>query len=187
MYRALAAFALLLACSPAFSQVIYQPVQYQFSLGSGDQHYFYGGNNPRVHAAAHFSTRAYYPNNQHNFDGGNSFGQTSLLNDRSPVFTDCVPFRDASRIGFTEADAHNEAYANAARYYRKSDELAAAIPTADGALIVPPTPVCVAASADQLRAAVPHRGEIIIIPKRLLDQPLKNFTNPPAGKVASTN
>jgi|SRR6185437_6705081 len=173
-------------CAPAFAQIIYQPVQYQFSTGCGDQHYFYGGTNPRVHAAAHQLLRTYYPNNLHNFDGGNSFDQTSVLSYRAPVFSDDLPYQNVARFGYTEADARNEAYGNAARYFRKSDELAAAIPTADGALIVPPTPVCIVpTAAARASTTQPTHGQIIIIPKRLMDQPLKNFTDPPAAKVAA--
>jgi hypothetical protein len=158
-------------CAPAMAQVIYLPVQYQFSTGCGDQHYFYGGVDPRVHATAHQMLRTYYPNNLHNFDGGNSFGQPSVLHDRPAVFSDDMPFQNVARFGYTEADAHNEAYANAARYYRKSDELAAAIPAPDGSLIVPPTPVYITpTAAPRASTTQPSHGQIIIIPKRMLDR-----------------
>jgi len=181
-------FALLgLISSPALAQVMYLPVRSQFSAG-GEQHYFYGGNDPRVHAMARYNCRPYgYATNLHRFDGGNSFGQTSPLYDRTPVFTDCIPFQDASRFGYTAADAHNEAYANAARYFRKADQLAAAIVTPDGSLVVPPAPVTPIYSRTMIApSTMPKRGQVIIIPKRLLDRPVKDFEALPK-KVASAS
>src|SRR5687768_3513082 len=141
MFRALAAVVVVsVFSSSAFAQVIYQPVRSHY-VGANGQVYHYGGNDPRVHEIMQYNCPPYgYANNLHRFDGGNSFGQPSPLYDRTPVFTDCIPLRDASRFGYTAADAHNEAAANAARYFRKADQLAAGIPTLDGALIVPPTP-----------------------------------------------
>ena len=145
MFRALIASIVLSAGSSAFAQVMYQPVQYQFATGTGDQHYFYGGNDPRMHAVVQLGHG--YANNMHNFDGGNSFGQPSPQSDssdsHSQVFTDAIPYQNAARFGYTEADAHNEAYGNAARYFRKSDELAASVIQPDGSRTVPPTPVMI--------------------------------------------
>src|SRR5829696_1144518 len=99
-----------LAASAARAQVVYEPVRDQYQTARGDA-YFYGGIDPRVHAVA--GSGAYagrcgfhgYATNLHNFDAGNSFGQPMPMYERTPVFTDCVPFRDARRFGFTPADA----------------------------------------------------------------------------------
>lgn len=190
MFRALVAFSFCaLLSSPAFGQVFYQPVQSQFRTGTGDGYYYYGGTDLRTHIAARSACPQYgYANNLHHFDGGNSFGQPSPMYDRTPVYTDCMPGRDAARFGYTAADAENEARANAARYFRKADELAAAIRLIDGARIVPPTPVQVyvtpVAAAQSKLPGEASRGQIIIIPKKYLDRPLKDFIKTPA-KVAA--
>jgi hypothetical protein len=192
MFRALAGLVVLsLFSSAAVAQIMYLPVRSQYTDSYG-QPYYYGGNDPRVHAMMHDGCPRYgYANNLHRFDGGNSFGQPSPLYDRTPVFTDCIPFQDAARFGYTAADAHNEAAANAARYFRKADQLAGGIITVDGALIVPPTnaPLYVApAPAGHYNTThvttMPKRGSVIIIPKDLLDKKLSDFEKPPM-KVAS--
>ena len=202
MLRCLAiALCLTLLASPALAQIMYEPVRYQYQTPSG-QTYYYGGVDGRVHAAAGYLTgdgvcRGYsYGANLHNFDGGNTFNQPSPMYHREPVFTDCVPFRDARRFGYTAADARNEAYANTPTYFRKADLLASAIPTAEGGWVVP-------ASAPNVYVAprVLHRGngypatrtttnpasrpgQVIIIPKRLLDKKVKDLDQKPL-KVAS--
>jgi hypothetical protein len=188
MLRALSVLVVISISSAAFGQVLYLPVQSQFRTGRGDATYYYGGTDARVHAAARYTCQPYgYSNNLHRFDGGNSFGQPSPLYDRTQVFTDCIPFQDAAHFGYTAADAENEARANAATYFRKADLLAGAIPMLDGSLVVPPTPTPVYVAPVNVHGAstVPAHGQIIIIPKRLLDRPLKEFTAPTPGKVAS--
>src|SRR5688572_20735207 len=98
----------LVLASSAFAQVVYEPVRYQYETPQGGT-YFYGGVDPRVHAVAGYEQcRGYsYGGALHNFDGGNSFNQPSPMFYRAPVFTDCVPLRDASRFGYTPADARN--------------------------------------------------------------------------------
>jgi hypothetical protein len=204
MIRNLAALAVIVLSSSAFAQVIYQPVQYQFSTGNGDQTYLYGGTNPQVHQWANtprLSGYGYndvcpfrgYARNLHNFDGGNSFGQPSPMYDRTPIYSDCYGLQQASWFGFNEADARNEAYANAPRYFRKSDLLASAVRQSDGSLVVPATaphyvaptaPVSAPVSNYSQVPGMPARGQIIIIPKNLLDRPLKDFESHP-DKVAS--
>jgi hypothetical protein len=184
-----ALIACLFACafaSYASAQVIYLPVQYQFSTGTGDDHYLYGGLDARVHAIANRGQSYGYATNLHRFDGGNSFGQPSPLYDRTKIYTDCIPYQDASRFGWNEADVRNEAYSHAARYFRKADLLAAAIIQPDGTRVVPPAPVMTLITPARYSAAtMPAHGAIIIIPKKMLDRPLKEFTSPPAAKVAS--
>lgn len=183
--------------SGAFAQVIYEPVRYQYETPRGER-YFYGGADPRVHAVAGSERcRGYsYATNTHNFDGGNSFNQPSPMSDRPLIFTDCVPFRDASRFGYTAADAQNEAYANAPTYFRKADLLESAIPTSTGGWVVPSTapryaPVVGGGygkhrhpAARSTTSPASRPGQVIIIPKRLLDKKIKDVEQKPL-KVAS--
>ena len=194
----------LVLSTSTLAQVMYEPVRYQYETPCGEQ-YFYGGVDPRVHAVAGYESRYDarcgfhgYATNLHSFDGGNSFGQPSRLYERPAVFTDAVPFRDASRFGYTQADARNEAYANAPTYFRKVDLLAGAVPTATGGWVVP-------ASAPNVYVPSPMRydayrtypsmrttttnpasrpGQVIIIPKRLMDKKVKDVDAKPL-KVAS--
>jgi hypothetical protein len=199
----------LVLSSSAFAQVYYEPVKSQYDTGGlGDAtKYYYGGNNPLVHqwaSTAALSGYGYsdrcpfrgYARNLHRFDGGNSFGQPSPLYDRTPVYTDCIPYQDASRFGYTAADAHNEAYCNAASYFRKADILSAAVLQPDGTWSVPAnaTGVYVLPAAPLYRGATTspamtmpaRRGQILIIPKRLLDRPVKDFVDKPL-KVAAVS
>ncbi len=175
--------------SSAFAQtIVYQPVQYQFSAGRGDEKYLYGGTNVMVHAMARRCAPYGFATNLHRFDGGNSFGQPSPMYDRTAIYSDCVGMQNAAHFGFNEADARNEAYANAPRYFRKADLLASAVPAGDGTLLVPATaPHYVASAVDRSYSTLPGmpaRGQVIIIPKKLLDRPVKDFESRPA-KVAS--
>ena len=201
---AVALGSLLLSAAAASAQVIYEPVRYQYETPCGES-YYYGGVDPRVHAVAGYEARYTdarcgfhgYATNLHNFDGGNSFGQPSPLYNRPAVFTDAIPFRDASRFGYTQADARNEAYANAPTYFRKADLLATAIPTATGGYVVPanaPAGVYVTSPMryDAYRTYPSLRtttnpasrpGQVIIIPKRLMDKKVKDLDAKPL-KVA---
>ena len=181
--------------SSAMAQVIYEPIRYQYETPRGEM-YYYGGVDPRVHQVAGYDQcRGYsYGANLHNFDGGNSFNQPSPMYDRAPVFTDCVPFSDASRFGYTPADARNEAYANSPTYFRKADLLASAIPTHTGGWVVPANaPVYVPVLRHKghryttirtTTSPVTRPGQVIIIPKRLMDKKVKDIDQKPL-KVAS--
>jgi len=192
MLRSLVALSLFaLLTSSATAQVIYEPVRYQHDTGRSGQRYFYGGSDPRVHAVAQreLTCRVYGVGNLHQFDGGNSFGQPSPMTDQQAVFTDCAPYQEASWFGYTAADARNQAYANAPTYFRKGDLLDQAIRTLDGQVIVPASaPASLTRPRGTSPAPMPHyglpqRGQIII-PKRLLDRPVKELDRKPL-KVAS--
>ncbi len=193
MLRHVAVALGLLVSSSAFAQVIYLPVQSQYHTPSGET-YYYGGADLRVHAMArHHGCPSYgYANNLHRFDGGNSFGQPSPMYNRDAVYSDCAAFgQDVSRLGYSAIDAQNEANANAARYFRKADLLNNAIVLPDGSRIVPPTPPMFVPMQSNYVATSPmlmnpaRRGQVIIIPKKLLNRPLKEFTEPkPPQKVA---
>ena len=204
---AVALSAVFLSAAPAaFAQVIYEPVQYQYPVGYGNQHYYYGGSNPVVHENARVSPQCQplqfgYATNLHRFDGGNSFGQPSPLYYRPLVFTDCIGggLTNAANFGWLPVDARNEAVANAPTYFRKVDLLASAVPGSDGVYHVPPTAPQVyimnsagwpaysttRPAATLPSATMPGRGNVIIIPKRLLDRPLKDFTDHKPLKVAA--
>jgi hypothetical protein len=198
MLRSVAvALCSLVVSSSAFAQIMYEPVRSQYTASDGSV-YYYGGTDPRVHQLANYGNcpRYGYANNLHRFDGGNSFGQPSPLYDRTPVYTDCAPGQDVSRLGYTAADAENEARANAPRYFTKSAILTMAQPQTDGSWVVPasaggayivplsPAPYrgTTAPTATMINPA--KRGQIIIIPKSFLDRPVKDFEKK-AEKVAS--
>lgn len=199
MLRSVAvALCSLVVSSSAFAQILYQPIQSQYTASDGSV-YYYGGTDPRVHQLVNYGgcPRYSYSLNLHRFDGGNSFGQPSPLYDRTPIYTDCVPYRDASRFGYTAADAENEARANAPRYFTKAAILTMAQPLADGSWVVPasaggvylvpPTPAPYRGTTLPSTMMMPaaKRGQIIIIPKNFLDRPLKDFVEKKALKVAS--
>jgi hypothetical protein len=194
---AVALCSLVLSTS-AFAQVMYEPVRYQYETSRGEK-YLYGGVDPRVHAVAgYYGACGFhgYAMNLHNFDGGNSFNQPSPMYQRDVVFTDCIPFRDARLFGYTQADARNEAYANSPTYFRKADLLESAIPTATGGWVVPANapnyvPVMrptVNVHPTMMRSttspAGARPGQVIIIPKRLMDKKIKDLEEKPL-KVAS--
>ena len=185
----------LILSTSAMAQVIYEPVRYQYQTPRGAT-YYYGGTDPRVHMVAGSELcRGYsYATNLHNFDGGNTFNQPSPMYDRPPVYTDCAPFRDARLFGYTQADARNEAYANAPTYFRKADLLESGIVTPSGAVIVPanaPNYLMVAprhhaySTMRTTAPAVTRPGQVIIIPKRLMDKKVKDVGGEKPLKVAS--
>lgn len=139
MYRAAAVMLLLVVASSARAQVIYQPVQYQYSNGVT---YYYGGNDPSMHHyIEHVKCRNGYPSaiTGHHYNSlRNTVGQ---IGEKTFVFSDCLPFRNAAVYGYTAVDAHNEAMANMPLYFTKRDLLAAAVPAADGTLMVPASPM----------------------------------------------
>ena len=200
MLRSVAvALCSLVLSSSAFAQVMYEPVKSQYTASDGST-YYYGGTDPRVHRFADYNgcPRYGYANNLHRFDGGNSFGQPSPLYDRTPLYTDCIPFQDASRFGYTPADAENEARANAPRYFTKAGILTMAQPQIDGSWVVPASapgvylmpmtpPPYRGTTLPSTMMTPAKRGQIIIIPKSFLDRPLKDFVEKKPLKVASSN
>jgi hypothetical protein len=187
------AFLLAALCaSSAFAQIFYEPVHYQYSTGNGDEKFCYGGSDPRVLYYANNDCPAYHYGgiNFHRFDGGTSFNQPSPMYQRDRVFSDCVRGLDASYFGYTCADARNEAVANAPLYFRKADLINSAIREPDGSLTVHSSgPIYVArvhaAPARSPRdmstrpTTRPTSGQVIIIPKKLLDRPVKDFEKHP--------
>ena len=192
-----AAFCSFVLSSGALAQVIYQPITYQHDAGRYGGTYLYGGANPQTHLHARYDRPCnYYAGNLHRFDGGNSFGQPSPMYDRTPIYSDCAPFQNLNRLGWTAADAANEARANAPTYFRKIDLLASAVPQPDGSFVVPfyaPTVRVVEDDEDDddngaTTGPSTHpstkKGAVIIIPKRLLDKRVKDLEAKPL-KVAA--
>lgn len=164
------AFVLLaLSTVPALGQIVYEPVQYQY-IKDG-QIYYYGGSSPYLvdFAERHAAFEAARP-------------QPFFASARThvPVWSDLLPYRDLTQWGFTPDLAANEANRNAPLYFRKADLLTAAIPSPDGTVLVPgkgAAPVVVPAPAlrGRIPTTLPAKGQILIIPKSLLDRPLRSF------------
>jgi hypothetical protein len=132
----LGAIALFLLPSVASAQVIYAPVQYQYKIqypGGHELTFYYGGNNPLVFE------RADQIACQNQWNTGTVEGEYGVgllhrgLIGRPPylVFSDCAPLQNAAVYGMTPADARNEAYARAPRYFTKAALLAAATPVVE--------------------------------------------------------
>jgi hypothetical protein len=196
MRRALVAFVVCAFLSvPAFGQIFYEPVKYQYT--AGDQAFYYGGSNPYLLDFAYRQARV-----EQLTYGRSGFGQRFAPH--VPVWSDLLPYRDMTDVRWDGSDAANEANANVARYFRKADALAGAHYDVDGTIVVPAKGPSV-----YLRPMVypvqPHpmlrpwgkttrpsatnpakKGEVIIIPKTLLDRPLKDFVKP-GKQVALAN
>ena len=134
-YRAAAVMLLLVVASSARAQVIYEPVQYQFSNGMT---YYYGGNDPSMHHyIEHVKCRNGYPSEvtgHHHNSLRHTVGQ---IGEHTYVFSDCLMYRNAAVYGYTAVDAHNEAMANLPRYFTKRQLLESAVHVGDGTLVVP--------------------------------------------------
>jgi hypothetical protein len=164
----------ILVTSSASAQIIYEPVQYQYSAGG--QHYYYGGSNPDMHRWAHTPV-----------GGAGRWGRTNGLafvsgdidrnravRDENTVraFTDAMPYINAHVYGFTATDARNEAYFNVPMYFRKADLLNAAV-RVDGVHVVPAQAQPVRIDRDdngRPRASTAPRP-VMIIPKDKLQRP----------------
>lgn len=162
--------------SKASAQIVYEPVQYQY----GEQNkYYYGGNDPRVHAYANATQ-----------DGGGRWGRVhgfdfvsgsidthrEVTGEPERVFADSIPFQNARIYGYTATDARNEAYDRMPTYFRKADLLATAVPQTDGSWLVPATPQAqgVVVYPQPARMMVPRRPTtaprpLMILPKKALE------------------
>jgi hypothetical protein len=135
MYRAAAVTLLLVVASSASAQVFFEPVQYQHTNGMT---YYYGGNDPSMKDyIEHVKCRNGYPSavtGEHYNSLRNTVGQ---IGEQTYVFSDCLGYRNAAVYGYTSVDARNEANNAVPRYFRKSDQLEAAVQQADGSFVVP--------------------------------------------------
>jgi hypothetical protein len=104
--------AAMMACATwASGQIIYEPVRYQY--GDGPK-FYYGGRDPAILA---------YGYAQHD-----SLPLT--------IYTDARQYENAAVYGYSTNDARNEAYANAPRYFRMRDLIAAGNLMPDGTIVV---------------------------------------------------
>lgn len=164
----------LFAATAASAQVFYEPVRYQYSAYG--RTFYYGGNDPRLFGfVAEDVARTSY---------------TSVVNplhvmDRQRVYSDRIPFVNLADNTYTSygsysaADARNEAYANVPRYFRKRDLLRSAVLTEEGTIVVPAQ----AQPRIDIRVVRPFaggagavdvpKGTILILPKKLLEPPVK--------------
>ena len=173
MYRLAALTLLLVVASSASAQVIYAPVQYQYTNGIT---YYYGGNDPSMFGyIEHVKCRNGYPStvSGHNY---NSLRRTlGQVGEPVYVFSDCLKYRNAAVYGYTVDDVKNEAMANMPLYYTKRDLLESAIPAGDGTLVVPAMgrPMgmmmdhAMSNGAAATQPAEPKPRAIIIIPKSM--------------------
>jgi len=173
MFR-VALFALVLSCaSSSFAQIIYEPVQYQY----GDQNkFYYGGSDPRIiqHAMGPRDAAGRWGRvNGYDFVSGNIDTHREVCSEPERTFTDARGYENARIYGFTATDARNEAYANVPTYFRKSDLLAAAIPTTHG-WIVPAQAQPIPANGRGMIIVTPGRAmmprPMMIIPKKALEK-----------------
>ena len=135
MYRAAAVTLLVVLAASARAQVIYAPVQYQFSTGMS---YYYGGNDPSMLSyIEHVKCRNGYPSTITGHQGNSLRHTLGQIGEPYYVFSDCLKYRNAAVYGYTENDAKNEAMSNLPRYFTKRDLLEAAVPAGDGTLVVP--------------------------------------------------
>ena len=164
---AAAVVVLFVAASSASAQVIYEPVRYQY----GDAlKYYYGGNNPAMFDyAERVLCRNGYPNSMlRNYT--NLYNTVGQVGENKIILTDCLPLHNAAAYGFTVNDARNEAYGNVPLYFRKRDLLDAAIPAADGTLVVPaqarPREMGMARDMRSATPTEPKPRAILILPKK---------------------
>lgn len=164
--------------SVANAQIIYEPVQYQYG---GQNPYYYGGSDPRVHDSA---LHPWAPGTTWGRGNGFAFRSSNLhthravVTERPRTFTDALPFQNAWVYGFTANDARNEAYARQPRYFRKADLIQAARPDDSGRGLVVPAhwaelpPAGTILIRPTSRHALEHRGvrPVLIIPKDLLER-----------------
>lgn len=171
------------------AQVVYAPVQYQYdATGNGDR-YYYGGSDPQVFGFAYRTAvdPRYDQRYGRRLDGSpekafeESYHPLNLT--RLPVYSDNAPYVDVRRFGYTANDARNQANYNAARYFRKSDLLASAIPQPDGSMLVLPTAPVMTSVASTRNTAVAgmKRGTIVIIAR----PPKDKAAEPPKGVLAA--
>jgi hypothetical protein len=137
--------------SLAQAQVVYTPVQHEY--GTGNDRYYYGGSDPRVHerAARDAAARAV----------------RGVANSLPQVYSDALPHQpNAAVYGVNASDARNQAYDSVPRYFRKRDMVGRV--EVDGSITVPPTaPQVIDAKPVMKPVASPTTkpGVIIIIPK----------------------
>lgn len=195
---ALATGLLVMLGSAASAAVIYAPVQYQYRDPSMNAPaFYYGGSDPAVFDRAamwqqrfnmgpsnHYIGTSYGREGRFAFNGLNS----TITNVLPVTYTDLLPAGiNAYPQGFSIADARNAAYASVPLYFRKRDLLESAYRTPDGHLLVPsdaPGTIEIkpmhAPTTQPAAAPTTTPSPILIIPKGLLNKPLRSAGTPVA-------
>lgn len=192
--------ALMFASSICSAAIVYEPVQDQYrdpkyDLGT----FYYGGQDPLVLYIARLRQEQYRIGLDANLDIVPSyvtegrFGYNVLhrrLIEGPPVVTysDVLPaITNAYPYGITPTDARNESYANMPRYFTKRQLLASAVQAPDGTIVVPanaPLPGTIEikrqAPPTTQPSSEPTVQPLMIIPKGLLNKPLKSGAQPVA-------
>jgi hypothetical protein len=176
----------MISAGSAGAQVMYEPVQYQYG---GQQHYYYGGSDPAMHArAAGPSCGNWGRVNGFAFASGDVMRHREVSYERLRVYCDAYPLANAANYGMTPDDARNEAYRGTALYFCKGDLLGDGV-VKEGTIAVP------AQAGTRPRGTIevrPYRMDrpttqpapatgpnpILIIPKQMLEKHL------PAKQVA---
>jgi len=200
---------LILVLAPfASAAIIYEPVQYQYRDPVAEAPpFYYGGTRVNVFDAGALQQQRYnmgptirgrssnttYITTSYASEGRFAFAQNRTgIAGISPVvtYTDLLPAGvNAYPYGFSASDARNEAYANVPLYFRKADLLASGYQTPDGGVIVPaaaPLPGTIEIKPAHGNgpttqpATAPTTSPILIIPKGLLNKPLKSNPTPVA-------
>ena len=147
-----------LASSAASAQVIYEPVQYEYHVGS-DYKFYYGGDNPLVfeHARRVACLREAGAWVREGRYGVGHLHPGLIGAPPYRVFSDCAPLQNAAAYGFTPADARNEAYARVPQYFTKAAVLAGAAPAAEPGYYRKATPDGIPANGSRVLIA-PSKG-----------------------------
>lgn len=165
----------LLTTASAFGQVYYEPVQYHYG---GQNRYFYGGADPRVHEGAQRpAAHGWGRGNGFDFRSGGIHTHREVSRQRPRIFTDALPWRNAFDFGFTANDARNQAMHNVPLYFSKRQMLAAALPDGRGGAIVPAqwdkfAPAGTVVIKPSVRRSALRERPVIVFPKDLLDRKL---------------
>ena len=155
--------------SLAGAQTIFAPVQYQY--GVEQYRYYYGGGDPAVFDRAERTMAVDQltdiPHDSRRYT--QAYVHLNLIGQLDRVYSDVIPSLNARTFGYLQRDAANDAYANAPRYFRKADLVAAAVELPDGSRVIPPAARPVEAARDARSATRPASEikprAIIIIPK----------------------
>jgi hypothetical protein len=192
--------AILMIASASQAQIIYEPVQYQYSAGGTT--YYYSGCDPRVHEIAAWPTAGAGVNwgrgNGISFRSGNVHTHREVVTERTRTFTDELPYRNAYVFGYDANDAQNEAYARQPTFFRKRDLVRAALPHPSGRGWVvpacwseypPPGEIVIRSSNGVVRKSPATRQArpILIIPKDLLDREMQKPTAPVESQITRTD
>jgi len=161
---------------PAVAQVVYEPVRYQYG---GQNTYYYGGADPRIHEAAAWPSAPGTNWGRHNgfaFTSGNVHTHREVATERTRTFTDALGIRNAFVHGFTANDARNEAMNSIPLYFRKIDMLRSAQRDGRGFVVPAQWQRFAAPGTIEIRAwnrpARINERPVLVVPKDMLEKKL---------------